>query len=63
MRLLFARAGAVHCPVCGKLVQSYSVQQIVDRVLSLGEDIKVEILAPVIRGKKGEYKKNYSRSS
>lgn len=62
MRLLFARAGAVHCPVCGKLVQSYSVQQIVDRVLSLGEDIKVEILAPVIRGKKGgEYKKLFEK--
>jgi len=61
MRLLFARAGSVHCPVCGKLVQSYSVQQIVDRVMALGEDAKVEILAPVIRGKKGEYKKLFEK--
>jgi len=57
MRLLFARAGSVHCPVCGKLVQSYSVQQIVDRVLALPEETKVEILSPVVRGKKGEHKK------
>jgi len=61
MRLLFARAGDVHCPVCGKLVQSYSVQQIVDRVMALGEDAKVEILAPVVRGKKGEYKKLFEK--
>ncbi|ADD69588.1 excinuclease ABC, A subunit [Denitrovibrio acetiphilus DSM 12809] len=61
MRLLFARAGAVHCPVCGKLVQSYSVQQIVDRVLAFGEDAKVEIMAPVVRGKKGEYKKLFEK--
>jgi excinuclease ABC subunit A len=61
MRLLFARAGLVHCPVCGKVVQSYSVQQIVDRVMSLEEGAKVEILAPVIRGKKGEYKKLFEK--
>ena len=61
MRLLFARAGSVHCPVCSKLVQSYSVQQIVDRILALGEEAKVEILAPVIRGKKGEYKKLFEK--
>lgn len=57
MRLLFARAGSVHCPSCGSPVRSYSVQQIVDRVLALGEDTKVEILSPVVRGKKGEYRK------
>ena len=57
MRLLFARAGSVHCPVCGLPVRSYSVQQIVDRVLALGDSAKVEILSPVVRGKKGEFKK------
>lgn len=61
MRLLFARAGTVHCPVCGEPVRSYSVQQIVDRVLSLDEDTKVEILAPVVRGKKGEYRKLFEK--
>ncbi len=61
MRLLFARAGSVHCPSCGKPVTSYSVQQIVDRILELGEDAKVELLAPVIRGKKGEYKKLFEK--
>jgi len=61
MRLLFARAGDVHCPVCGKKVQSYSVQAIVDRVLALGEDAKVEILSPIVRGKKGEYKKLFEK--
>ena len=61
MRLLYARAGDVHCPVCGKKVQSYSVQAIVDRVLSLGEDAKVEVLSPIVRGKKGEYKKLFEK--
>ena len=61
MRLLFARAGKVHCYKCGKPVSSYSVQQIVDRVMALGEDEKVELLAPVIRGKKGEYKKLFEK--
>jgi excinuclease ABC subunit A len=61
MRLLFARAGHVHCPSCGKKVESYTVQQIVDRILSLGEGAKVEILSPVIRGKKGEYKKLFEK--
>jgi len=61
MRLLFARAGHVHCPSCSKKVESYTVQQIVDRILSLGEGAKVEILSPVIRGKKGEYKKLFEK--
>nr|WP_277656312.1 excinuclease ABC subunit UvrA [Seleniivibrio woodruffii] len=61
MRLLWARAGRVHCYSCGQEVASYTVQQIVDRIMALGEDAKAELLAPVIRGKKGEYKKLFEK--
>ena len=57
MRLLYARAGDVHCPSCGKHVVSHSVQNIVDAIMKSGEGAKVEIMSPVIRGKKGEHKK------
>lgn len=59
MRLLFARVGDVFCPCCNKKIQSYTVQKIVDNVLACGEGAKIEILAPVIRGKKGEFKKYF----
>ena len=56
-RLLFARIGVPHCPNCGKEISRQSVDQIVDKILSYGEGAKVVILAPVIRGRKGEYTK------
>lgn len=56
LRLLFARVGDVFCPVCGKKIEKYSVQNIVDKVMELPFGTKVEILSPVIRGKKGEFK-------
>ena len=59
MRLLFARVGDVFCPCCNKKIQSYTVQKIVDNVLACGEGARIEILAPVIRGKKGEFKKYF----
>lgn len=59
MRLLFARVGDVFCPSCNKKIQSYTVQKIVDNVLAYGEGTRIEILAPVIRGKKGEFKKYF----
>ena len=59
MRLLFARVGDVFCPICNKKIQSYTVQKIVDNVLAYGEGARIEILAPVIRGKKGEFKKYF----
>ena len=59
MRLLFARVGDVFCPSCNKKIQSYTVQKIVDNVLAYGEGARIEILAPVIRGKKGEFKKYF----
>ena len=52
LRLLYARIGIPHCPKCGKEVQRQSIDQIVDKVMSLGEGTKIQILAPVIRGKK-----------
>ena len=58
LRLLYARIGIPHCPKCGKEVQRQSIDQIVDKVMSLGEGTKIQILAPVIRGKKGEHKKS-----
>ena len=55
MRLLFARVGHPHCPKCGLEITSQTTQQIVDQVMTLEEGTKVQILAPLIRGKKGEH--------
>jgi excinuclease ABC subunit A len=55
LRLLFARIGRPHCPVCGKPISRQTPQQIVDRVLELDEGARFQVLAPVIRGRKGEY--------
>jgi excinuclease ABC subunit A len=61
LRLLFARIGRPHCPSCGKPIERQTVQQIVDAVLMLGEGAKVSVLAPVVRGRKGHYKKELAR--
>ena len=55
LRLLFARAGTQHCPVCDERVTAQTPQQIVDRLLELPEGTKFQVLAPVVRGRKGEY--------
>ena len=57
MRLLYARIGIPHCHVCGKEIKQQTVDQIVDKVLELPENEKIQILAPIVRGRKGEYKK------
>ncbi len=57
MRVLFARCGRVFCPQCGKPIASQTVQQITDEVLSLQEGTRVMIMAPLVRGRKGEYRK------
>ena len=57
LRLLFARIGTPHCPSCGKGITAQTVQQIVDAVLSLGDGTKIVVLAPIVRGRKGEYRK------
>ncbi|MDQ1705909.1 MAG: excinuclease subunit [Frankiaceae bacterium] len=55
LRLLWARIGTPHCPVCGAPISRQTPQQIVDRVLELEEGIRFQVLAPVVRGRKGEY--------
>ena len=55
LRLLYARVGRPHCPVCGRPIARQAPQQIVDRVLELEEGARFQVLAPVIRGRKGEY--------
>lgn len=57
LRLLYARIGIPHCPVCGREIKQQTVDQIVDRVMTLPERTKIQILAPIARGKKGEFKK------
>lgn len=62
LRLLYARIGVPHCPVCGKEIRQQTIDQIVDKVLSLKEGTKIQVLAPVIRGKKGEHQKELERA-
>jgi excinuclease ABC subunit A len=57
LRLLFARIGRPHCPQCGKPIAQQTVEQIVDQILALPEGTRIQILAPVVRGRKGEHKK------
>lgn len=57
LRLLFARAGRAHCPKCGKPITQQTVQQMVDQLMAMPEGTKLQLLAPVIRGKKGEHVK------
>ncbi|MFT4083410.1 MAG: excinuclease ABC subunit UvrA [Nocardioides sp.] len=60
LRLLYARAGRPHCPVCGAPIERQTPQQIVDRILTLPEGTRFQVLAPVIRGRKGEYVELFS---
>jgi excinuclease ABC subunit A len=55
LRLLYARAGTPHCPVCGEVISRQTPQQIVDQMLTLPERTRFQVLAPVVRGRKGEY--------
>lgn len=57
LRLLYARVGIPHCPICGREIIRQSVDSIVDRVLSMEKGTKVQIMAPVVRGRKGEHQK------
>jgi excinuclease ABC subunit A len=57
LRLLYARVGIPHCPVCGEEISSQTVDEIVDQVLDLPERTKVQVLAPIVRGRKGEHER------
>jgi excinuclease ABC subunit A len=57
LRLLFARVGRVHCHGCGREITSWTVQQMVDRIMTLPEKTRLLLLAPIVRGRKGEYRK------
>lgn len=57
LRLLYARIGRPHCPHCGQIICQQTVEQMVDRILDLEEGTRLQVLAPVVRGRKGEFKK------
>ncbi|MCE5204061.1 MAG: excinuclease ABC subunit UvrA [Actinomycetia bacterium] len=61
LRLLFARIGVPHCPVCGRRIERQTSDQIVDTILGLGDGTKVQVLAPVVKGRKGEYGKLFEQ--
>ncbi|MBQ8932532.1 MAG: excinuclease ABC subunit UvrA, partial [Ruminiclostridium sp.] len=59
LRLLYARVGVPHCPVCGKEIKQQTVDQIVDKIMTLPERTKFQVMSPIVRGRKGEYKKEF----
>ncbi len=61
-RLLYARIGIPHCPKCGRAIQKQSIDQMVDAVLQLPEKTRIQLLAPVVRGRKGEHQKLFEKA-
>ena len=57
IRLLYARIGVPHCPNCGKKIEKQTIDQVVDSLMELEEGTKIQVFAPVVRGRKGEYTK------
>jgi len=57
LRLLYARIGIPHCPICGREIRQQTVDEIVDRILSLPEGTRIQLMAPIVRGRKGQYVK------
>ncbi len=62
LRLLYARIGIPHCPVCGREIKQQTVDQVVDRIMELPQGTKIQLLAPIIRGRKGEHVKEIERA-
>lgn len=62
LRLLYARIGIPHCPVCGREIRQQTVDQIVDRLMELEKGTKIQLLAPIVRGRKGEYAKELEQA-
>ena len=59
LRLMYARIGTPHCPKCGRKIKPQTLDEIVNRIMAFGEGTKIQILAPIIRGKKGEYSSTF----
>lgn len=57
LRLLYARIGVPHCPVCGKEIRQQTIDEVVDKIMELDQGTKIQLMAPIVRGRKGEYKK------
>ena len=55
--MLYARVGIPHCPKCGKEIRQQTMDQIVDKIMALGERTKIQVLSPIIKGKKGAHEK------
>lgn len=62
LRLLYARIGVPHCPVCGREIRQQTVDQIVDKIMELPERTKIQLLAPIVKGRKGEHKKELEKA-
>ena len=62
LRLLYARIGVPHCPVCGREIRQQTVDQIVDKLMELEEGTKIQLMAPIVRGRKGEYRKELDQA-
>lgn len=62
LRLLYARIGVPHCPVCGREIKQQTVDQIVDQLMSLEEGTKIQLLAPIVRGRKGTHQKEFEQA-
>ena len=62
LRLLYARIGIPHCPVCGREIRQQTVDQMVDKIMELPQRTKIQILAPIVRGKKGTHQKEFERA-
>ena len=60
LRLLYARIGIPHCPVCGREIRQQTVDQMVDKIMELPQRTKIQILAPIVRGKKGTHQRSLS---
>ena len=63
LRLLYARIGVPHCPVCGREIRQQTVDQIVDKLMELEEGTKIQLMAPIVRGRKGEYRKELDQAA
>lgn len=62
LRLLYARIGIPHCPICGRVIEQQTVDQMVDQIMALPEGARIQVLAPVVRGRKGEHKKEFENA-